>query len=299
MSTASLTITNAQASRRRKLKRAFLQVFLIGTVIVWLAPVLWTFYTSLRPYADTAARGYVSLPGKINFSNYVNAWRNADLPKYYINTLLVTVPAVILTLLLASCVAFVVSRFSFRFNLFFLMLFTAGNLLPPQVIVTPLYRMYNAMPLPHFLSSNGHWFDSLFGVVAIHVAFQVGFCTFVLSNFMKTIPHELTEAAQVDGASVWRQYRTIIMPLTRPAVAALAILEFTWIYNDFLWAFVLISSGDKKPITSALANLRGVFFTDNNLIAAGAMLAAIPTLAVYFALQRQFIGGLTLGSTKG
>src|SRR4029450_11076235 len=110
----------------------------------------------------------------------------------------------------------------------------------------------------------------------------VGFCTFVLSNFMKTIPHELTEAARVDGASVWRQYRTIIMPLTRPAVAALAILEFTWIYNDFLWAFVLISSGDKKPITSALANLRGVFFTDNNLIAAGAMLAAIPTLAVYF-----------------
>ena len=299
MSTTSLTITSAQAGRKRKIKRGLLQAFLITTVIVWLSPVLWTIYTSLRPYADTAARGYVSLPGKISLTNYTTAWRNADLPRYYLNTLLVTIPAVILTLVLASCVAFVVSRFSFRFNLFFLMLFTAGNLLPPQVILTPLFRMYNAMPLPHFLSQNGHWFDSLFGLVAINVAFQIGFCTFVLSNFMKTIPKELTEAAQVDGASVWRQYRKIIMPLTRPALGALAILEFTWIYNDFLWAYVLISTGNKRPITAALANLRGVFFTDNNLIAAGAMLAAIPTLTVYFILQRQFIGGLTLGATKG
>jgi multiple sugar transport system permease protein len=297
--TASVTITSAQAGRRRKLKRGLLQAFLICTVIVWLAPVLWTVYTSLRPYADTAARGYVSLPGKISLTNYTTAWHNADLPRYYINTLLVTIPAVILALLFASSVAFVVSRFSFRFNLFFLMLFTAGNLLPPQVILTPLFRMYNAMPLPHFLSQNGHWFDSLFGLVAINVAFQVGFCTFVLSNFMKTIPKELSEAAQVDGASVWRQYWQVIMPLTRPALGALAILEFTWIYNDFLWAYVLISTGNKRPITAALANLRGVFFTDNNLIAAGAMLAAIPTLTVYFILQRQFIGGLTLGSTKG
>jgi multiple sugar transport system permease protein len=298
-STASLSLTSTQALRRKKIKRGLLQVFMICTVIVWLSPVLWTVYTSLRPYADTAARGYVSLPGQLNFSNYINAWRNADLPRYYMNSLLVTVPAVILTLLFASWVAFVVSRYSWRFNLFFLMLFTAGNLLPPQVILTPLFRMYNAMPLPHFLSQNGHWFDSLFGLVAINVAFQVGFCTFVLSNYMKTIPKELSEAAQVDGASVWRQYWKIIMPLTRPALGALAILEFTWIYNDFLWAYVLISTGNKRPITAALANLRGVFFTDNNLIAAGAMLAAIPTLTVYFILQRQFIGGLTLGSTKG
>ena len=103
----------------------------------------------------------------------------------------------------------------------------------------------------------------------------------------------------VDGASVWRTYWTVIMPLTRPALAALATLEFTWIYNDFFWALVLMCTGDKRPITSALNNLEGQFFTDNNLIAAGAIMVAIPTLIVFFALQKQFISGLTLGSTKG
>ena len=89
------------------------------------------------------------------------------------------------------------------------------------------------------------------------------------------------------------------MPLCRPALAALATLQFTWIYNDFLWAVALIQSGEKRPITSALNNLQGVFFTDNNLIAAGAMLAALPTLIVFAVLQRHFISGLTLGASKG
>jgi multiple sugar transport system permease protein len=96
-----------------------------------------------------------------------------------------------------------------------------------------------------------------------------------------------------------RQFFGIIMPLCRPALAALATLQFTWIYNDFLWAIALIQSGEKRPITSALANLQGVFFTDNNLIAAGAMLAALPTLIVFALLQRHFISGLTLGASKG
>ena len=123
--------------------------------------------------------------------------------------------------------------------------------------------------------------------MVIHVAFQLGFCTFVLSNYMKTLPKELNEAAVVDGASVWRTYWTVIMPLTRPALAALATLQVTWIYNDFFWALILMFTGEKRPITSALNQLKGQFFTDNNLIAAGAILVAIPTLIVFFALQKQ------------
>jgi multiple sugar transport system permease protein len=116
---------------------------------------------------------------------------------------------------------------------------------------------------------------------------------------MQTIPTELTEAALVDGASVWRQYWQVILPLTRPALGALATLEFTWVYNDFLWALVLMSTGDKYPVTSALNNLRGQFFTDYNLLAAGSVLVALPTLIVFFVLQKQFISGLTLGANKG
>jgi len=291
------------AARRRRTPppRILLHGFLIVTSLVWLAPILWAVYTSLRPYSDTAAadRGYVSIGGAYNFDNYINAWNGAEIPKFFFNTLVIVVPAVILTLLLASMVAFAVSRYSWRFNLVLLMVFTAGNLLPQQVVITPLYRLYLALPIPPPLSDNGLLYDQYLGIMVIHIAFQLGFCTFVLSNYMKTIPRELNEAAVVDGAGVFRTYRDIIMPLCRPPLAALATLQFTWIYNDFFWAIVLMKTGDKLPITSALNNLKGQFFIDNNLVAAGSILVALPTLIVFFVLQKQFIRGLTLGSTKG
>jgi multiple sugar transport system permease protein len=149
------------------------------------------------------------------------------------------------------------------------------------------------------MSDSGYLYDSYWAVIAIHVAFQTGFCVFVLTNYMRTIPYEITEAAIVDGAGVWRQYWTVTLPLCRPALAALATLEFTWIYNDFLWALILMSDGDKFPITSALQNLRGQFFTDYNLLAAGSIMVALPTVIVFFVLQRHFIAGLTLGANKG
>jgi multiple sugar transport system permease protein len=177
--------------------------------------------------------------------------------------------------------------------------FTAGNLLPPQVLVTPLYEMYKQIPVPQFVSGSGTLYDSYLGLIAIHVAFQVGFCVFVLSNFMRTLPTEITEAAVVDGAGVWLQYWKVTLPLCRPALAALATLLFTWIYNDFLYALVLISTGDKLPVTSALNNLRGQFFTDYNLLAAGSVLVALPTLIIFQMLHKQFVAGLTLGAAKG
>ena len=142
-------------------------------------------------------------------------------------------------------------------------------------------------------------YDQYLGIILINVVFQTGFCVFVLSNYMKTLPQELTEAAQVDGAGVLRIWGAVIMPLCRPAIAALSILEFTFIYNDFFWAMFLVEKGDRRPITSALNNLQGQFFADTNLLAAGALLAAIPTILVFLALQRQFVSGLSLGATKG
>ena len=168
-----------------------------------------------------------------------------------------------------------------------------------DLIITPLYHLYLLLPLPYQMSDSELMYNSYWGLIAIHVAYQTGFCTFVLSNYMRTIPQEITEAALVDGAPVWRQFWQIILPLCRPAFAALATLESIWIYNDFFWAIVLISTGDKRPVTSAIANLSGTFFSNQNLIAAGALMTAIPTLVVYFALQRQFISGLTLGANKG
>jgi multiple sugar transport system permease protein len=286
-------------SRPPRIGRLGLHAFLVGTCVIWLAPLAYAFYTALRPYADTEKYGYVSLGGHFGFSNFTAAWTQADLPLYFWNSAIITVPALILTLLLASMVAFVVSRYRFRVNIALLMVFTAGNLLPQQAIITPLYKMYQLIPLPLWLSDSGKMDDSYLGLILIHVAFQTGFCAFVLANYMRTIPTELSEAAVVDGASAWRQYWQIIMPLCRPVLAALATLEFTWIYNDFFWATVLMQTGDKRPITAALNNLAGEFFVNNNLISAAALIVALPTLIVFFLLQKQFVSGLTLGANKG
>ena len=272
--------------------------FMIVACLAWLVPVLFALYVSFRPYAETSQSGYVSLPHHLTLQNYLNAWNQSDMLRFFGNSVLITVPAVIVTLLLASMVAFVVTRVRVKVNLALLLLFTAGNLLPQQVIITPLYRLYLLIPLPAFLSSSGYMFDSYTGLIVINVAFQTGFCVFVLSNYMRTIPAEMYEAAEVDGASLWARYWQMTVPLCRPALAALATLLTTWIYNDFFWAITLMSTGSKRPVTSALANLQGQFVSNQNLIAAAAMIVAVPTLVVYMLLQRQFIAGLTLGSTK-
>jgi multiple sugar transport system permease protein len=297
MTTATAALGVKQRTPLRP-ARVLLHTFLVVTSLAWLAPLLWAVYAALRPYSETSDKGYVSWPDTLNLDNFKNAFEQSDMTHYFVNTLIIAVPAVLLTLLLASMVAFYVSRFDFRLNIFLLLVFTAGNLLPQQVIITPLYRLYLLVDLPG-ITTSGKLYDSALGLVLIHVAFQSGFCAFVLSNYMRMLPNELTEAALVDGASVWRMYWQIVLPLCKPAMAALATLLSIWIYNDFFWAIVLISTGENMPITSALNNLSGQYFTDPNLVAAGALLTAIPTLIVYFALQRQFVSGLTLGANKG
>jgi multiple sugar transport system permease protein len=292
------TVVRPAVRRRIRPQRVALVAFLTFMAATWLFPLLWAIYTALRPYSDTLAYGYISVARVISIDNFTKAFTQGNFPQFYLNSLIIAVPAVIITLFVASMVAFAVTRFSWRFNLVALILFTAGNLLPAQVIILPLYRLYQLIPWP--LADNGKLlYDQFLGVILINIVFQTGFCVFVLSNYMKTLSRELTEAALADGAPVWRIYWNVILPLCRPALAALATLEFTFIYNDFFWALLLMKSGDKRPITSALDNLQGQFFTDTNLLAAGALLAAIPTIVVYIALQKQFISGLTLGSSKG
>jgi multiple sugar transport system permease protein len=266
--------------------------------LVWLFPLLWALVNSFREYDYTQANGYLSFGGWTT-SNYEEAWSRGNFGLHLRNSLLVTIPAVVLTLWLSSMVAFVLARFSYRFNLMMLGVFLAANLLPPQALLIPVFRMFREVPLPMFMSDSGSLLNSFWALILVNTAFQMGFCTFVLANYMKTLPHEIYESAELDGASVWRQYWQLTMPLVRPALAALATLQFTWVYNEFFWATVLIQRGDKLPVTSALNNLRGQFFTDTNLVAAGAIIVALPVLIVFFALQKQFVSGLTLGSTKG
>ncbi|MFN8079657.1 MAG: carbohydrate ABC transporter permease [Kineosporiaceae bacterium] len=292
---------NALPPARRKplsVARVVLYVFLTVVALAWAFPVLWALLNAFRDYAYTSEHGYVSFGGWTT-KNFTDAWEQANFSQHFLNSVYITVPAVLLTLFLASGVAFVISRFSWRLNLVMLGLFTAANLLPQQSLLIPLYRMAIAVPLPEWMSDSELLYDSYWMLILVNVAFQTGFCAFVLSNYMKTLPRELYEAAMVDGANIWRQYWQLTLPLCRPPLAALATLEVTWIYNEFFWATVLMRTGDKFPVTSALNSLKGQFFTDLNLLAAGSIIVAVPTLVIFFALQKQFVAGLTLGANKG
>jgi multiple sugar transport system permease protein len=290
---------------RRRFLRACLYVFLTFLAFVFAWPLLYAVYTSLRSYGEIVANpnGPFSLPvngwNSLSLNNYASVASGASLVTHYWNTLVITIPAVILTLWISSMVAFTISKYSWKFNLIVLMIFTAGNLLPPQVIIIPLVRLYNIIPMAPPLSDNGLIFDQFLGLVLIHTTFQTGFCTFVLTNYMKTLPKELIEAAMIDGAGVFTIYRRVILPLCTPALAALATLLFTWIYNDFFWSLFLFVSGGKRPITAALNDLSGAYFTDPTQLAALSVMAAIPTVIVYLVLQRYFVRGLTLGTAKG
>ena len=198
------------AVRQRRIRRGrfALHAFLIAMSALWLFPLAWAVYTSFRPYSDTQHLGYMSLPETPQHRQLRQRLEpGGAAPYFYLNTIIIAVPGVILTLFVSSMVAFGLVRFSGRFNLVLLMLFTAGNLLPPQVIIVPLFHLYLFLPIPKFISDNGLLYDQYIGIILIHVVFQTGFCVFVLSNYMRTISKELIEAALVDGASVFRIYR--------------------------------------------------------------------------------------------
>jgi len=298
--TEPTTVRRAPVQKKRKLRpaRVALVTFLTVMAVGWLFPIAWAVYNSLRDYNYTSLHGYFSIGG-FTLDNYVNAWSRGDFAQTFTNTAIIVIPSVLITLLLASSVAFVLARFTFALNLTLLALFTAANLLPQQALLVPLFRLFLNIEVPYDVSDSGSLYDTYFAVIAVNIGFQTGFCTFVLSNYMKTLPRELYESAQVDGAGVLRQYWQIVLPLCRPALAALSVLQVTWVYNDFFWAVAFMRTGSKLPVTSSLQNLKGQFFTDYNLLSAGSVIVAIPTLVIFFVLQRHLRAGLTLGATKG
>jgi multiple sugar transport system permease protein len=265
-------VQSAEYRNNQKRKDLMISTFIGFFAIVWIFPILWTVWTSLRPYNDIISYGIFSWPRHLNFDNYVNAFKQMNIGRYLTNSLIITIPSVVLTLFFGSLIAFVVTRYRFKFNLWLLLLFTAGNMLPIVLTYIPVFWLF--LWIGDLVGNRTLLYNNYAGLILVHVGFQVGFATFVLSSYMKTIPKEISESATIDGANVFRHYFNVILPLLRPALAALSVLMTTWIYNEFFWALVLMSEDSKRPITSALRRLHGEFVTDFNLLAAGAIIAA-------------------------
>ena len=229
------------------------------------------------------------IPHQWVFSNFVRAWTNAGMGRYVMNTFIITVPSLLGTLFVSSLGAFALAFYKFKLNRTVLIIFISGMLIPFQMLLIPVYRF----------SDRAGLINTLHGVILFHAAFQSGFCTFFLRNFMKQIPFSLIEVSRIDGTSEFTIYRRIILPLCVSSFAALSVLEFTWIWNDLLWALILLQSDKLKPVTLGLANMQGQYVTNYNMIASGSIIAAAVPLAVFLVFQRYFIDGMTVGAVKG
>lgn len=282
---------NIPYTRKRNwkpLRIAIFYIFIIPLLFIWLIPIFMTLITAVRSLDDITLNGPFSWPASFELQNFSEAWSTGGLSHYMRNSFIITIPALIICLSLASLAGFALARFRFKGNLLIYFTFVGGSLLPFQILMLPVYRLTNTLNL----------YDTYWALIIFHGSFQIGFCTFVLRNFIRTIPGEIFDAARIDGASEFRIYRQHVLPLTLPALAALATLQFTWIFNDYLWALILVQRDELKPVTTGLASLRGEYIQAYNIQFAGTLIAVVPTVLLFLFLQRYFIQGLTLGSSK-
>ncbi|SEB62985.1 carbohydrate ABC transporter membrane protein 2, CUT1 family [Paramicrobacterium humi] len=277
----------APAPRRRSRDTVF-HAIMAPVSLLWIAPMVFVVFVAFRSFEDITSNGLGSLPQSFTFEGFVTVFTDGLAGGAVWNSVIVTAFTVLFSLLFASWAAFALSKFAIPFNRGVLLLMLAGNLLPPQILLIPVARICESLGIA----------DTLFALIVVQVAFGLGFYTFVLYGFMRSLPGEIFEAARVDGSGELRTYLQIVLPLCRPSLAALGALATTWVWNDLLWALTVLRSESKFPITAELLNIQGGFVSQWNVVASGAIIAAIPTAIVFFIFQKQFVSGLTIGSNK-
>jgi multiple sugar transport system permease protein len=261
---------------------------MVPITLLWLSPIMFVVFVSIRSFDDIAGRGLGAVPGSFTLDGFRTAFERGGVLQALGNSALVTVLAVVMSLGLSACAAYALSRFAIPGRRTILLLMLAGNLLPPQILLVPVAAITEALGI----------YDTRTALVVVQVGFGIGFYTFVLHGFMRGLPIEVFEAARLDGAGPGRIFWRIVLPLSRPSLAALAALATTWVFNDLIWAMTVLRTESKFPITAALLNLQGGFASSWNVVAAGALVAAVPTAIVFFLFQKQFVSGLLVGANK-
>lgn len=265
------------------------QVALPIALLLWLAPLIAVALFSIKPAVDFTSGNYWSLPSAFGGAeNYGKVFFESDMPRYMLNSILITVPTAIGAVLLSCMAGFALGIYKFKANIWLFFLFVAGNFVPFQILMVPVRDLTLDMGL----------YNTKTGLVLFHVAFQTGFCTLFMRNFIKGLPYALIESARVEGIAEWRIFVYIVMPLMKPAIAALFVLIFTFVWNDFFWAVVLTQGAESQPVTAGITSFNAQFRAAYHLMSAGAIVAALPPVAMFFLMQKHFVAGLTLGAVK-
>ena len=265
------------------------QALVPAALVMWLLPLIAVAIFSIKPEADFTTGNYWGVPSSFEgFSNYGRVFFGSDMPRYLLNSVLITVPTVIGAVALSCMTGFALGVYKFRGNLLLFFMFVAGNFVPFQILMVPVRDLTLDMGL----------YNTKTGLVLFHIAFQTGFCTLFMRNFIRALPFELIEAARVEGVAEWRIFWFVVLPLMKPAIAALSVLIFTFIWNDYFWAVVLTQGPESQPVTAGITSFNAQYRAAYHLMSAGSIVAALPPVAMFFLMQRHFIAGLTLGAVK-
>jgi glucose/mannose transport system permease protein len=297
-----MSATTVTPGRPRGIRpsRVLIYVVLVVCAIFYLMPVYVLVVTGLKSFTEVSLDRMWNLPASIGFDSFRDAWFGNEttsingLAKNFYNSLLLAVPATLIASALGSINGYVLAKWKFRGAdvLFPLILF--GMFIPYQSILIPLVQTMQKIEI-----FGVHMYGTIPGLVFVHVVYGIPIMTLIFRNYYASVPSELIEAARIDGAGILGVYRTIIFPISVPGFIVAMIWEFTAVWNEFLFAVVLVNNPSQQPITVALNNLAGSFSVQWNIQMAGALLAALPTLLVYIFLGRYFLRGLLAGSLKG
>jgi alpha-glucoside transport system permease protein len=258
--------------------------------VIWLVPTIGLLVSSFRSATDNASTGWwtaLTAPAQLSLQPYRSLLDDSTMVDSLVNTVLITVPASLLVVGVASLAAYAFAWTRFRGRDVLFLIVVGLLVVPIQVALIPVARLYDVLGI----------FGTIPGVVLFHVAFGLPFAIFLLRNFFVGIPHELLEAARMDGASEWRVFSGVVLPLGIPAIASLLIFQFLWVWNDLLVALVF-AGGDTQPLTVAIREQLRSFSANIDVIAPAAFLQMVIPLIVFFAFQRYFVQGLLAGSQR-
>lgn len=294
MTSASITPSKTAAEKpKERYSERTVHILLYAALsilaFIYILPGLGVILTSFKLNAEIAREGLWTLPHAFHLDNYQDVWVNGHIGLYMRNSVLVTIPATFFSIALGVLTGYVFSKLPFKGSEILFIIVLSGMFFPPQIVLIPLFRFYNTVKL----------YDTIWPMIITHTAFGIPICTLVMRNFFSSIPMAIREAGIVDGANEWQILTRIMLPVSLPALAVLATLQFTWIWNDFLYPIIFTQSDQARTIMVGLISMKGQYSVAYGAQGAMAIIASIPTLMIFIFFQRYFIKGLTLGAVKG
>ncbi|OPJ55848.1 carbohydrate ABC transporter permease [Alkalithermobacter paradoxus] len=282
-------INGSKSILLKHLARVVLYSTLILLAVIQVFPLVWLLFFSLKTNQEIFNTPALSLPLNPHWENYVKVWTQGNIGVYFFNSIWITVVAVFVTILLASCVTFAITRMKWKYKDFVLGIFMVGLMIPVHSTLIPLFSFFKSVKL----------MDNPMSIVLTYIAFNLSLTIMILSGFYYTLPKEIEEAAIMDGCSIHRMFFQIILPMTTPVVVTTAIINMIYNWNEFVFVNTFISSDKYKTLTVGIQNFVGQYSTDWGAIGATLMISVLPILLAFFILSDRIIEGITAGSIKG